>query len=234
MPLEMDAILTAFGLRPLDGSPARRAGRIGQVRVTCTHIGMGPPATRSALTRILDGSNTEGDPVDHVMIAGICGGLDPSVPVGTLVVPELVVDHSTGRSYRHTPPAGTAVDGRLVTTEQATLDTDLSRRLYEDGFVAVDMETSAVAEVCEARGRPWSVFRCIGDRLVDGLLDERVLAMANPDGSGNEEQIGRLLADDPDLSPRLEQLARDATVAASRAAEAAASACRALAGVADG
>lgn len=226
MPLEMDAVVTAFGLRPGgDGPGAPHVGRVGSSRVTATHIGMGPPATRAALDRLLaDGA----EPVDHVMVAGICGGLDPDVPVGTLVNPDTVVDHATGRSYRHAPPGNAPRTGTLVTTETATLDRDLSRRFFEDGCVAVDMETAAVAEVCEAHGVPWSAYRCVGDRIFDGLLDDRVLALTNPDGSGNPEALRRLLAEHPDLPAKLEQLGRDTARAARLAAEAAVRGCRAL------
>jgi adenosylhomocysteine nucleosidase len=231
MPLEMEAIVAAFGLRAMTGDPGGdAAGQMGRSRVTATHIGMGPPATRAALTRLLDEDASGGEPVDHVMIAGICGGLDPDVPVGTLINPEEVIDHQSGRTYRHSPPGDAPKSGRLVTTEEATLDLDRSRRFFDQGCVAVDMETSAVAEVCEARGRPWSAYRCIGDRIFDGLLDDRVLAMTNPDGSGNPDELRRLLAEDPALAGRLEKLAKDATGAARLAAEAAVRGCLALDG----
>jgi adenosylhomocysteine nucleosidase len=226
MPLEMDAIVAAFGLHPSEESGGSCAGQVGRSRVTAVHIGMGPPATRDALERML--GTGEGTHVDHVMVAGICGGLDPDVPVGTLINPEMVVDHSNGRSYRHSPPGDQPLSGKLVTTEQATLDVDLSRRFFQDGCIAVDMETAAVAEVCEAKGLPWSAYRCIGDRIFDGLLDDRVLAMTNPDGSGNPEEMGRLLAEDPGLADRLTQLARDTSRAARLAAEAAVRGCLAL------
>jgi adenosylhomocysteine nucleosidase len=224
MPLEMDAIVAAFGLQPTDEDDGRRVGVVGRSRVTATHIGMGPPATRAALRRIL----AERAHVDHVMIAGICGGLDPDVPVGTVINPEVVVDHATGSSYRHTPPGNEPLSGKLVTTEQATLDPELSRRFFEDGCIAVDMETAAVAEVCEAEDRPWSAYRCIGDRIYDGLLDDRVLAMTNPDGSGNPEEMRRLLAEDPGLADKLTRLAHDTSRAAQLAAEAAVRGCLTL------
>ncbi|MGB7053024.1 MAG: hypothetical protein WBG41_15780 [Acidimicrobiales bacterium] len=227
MPLEMDAIVAAFGLHPTDEDDGRRVGAVGQSRVTAVHTGMGPPATRDALHRMLD----DGVPIDHVMIAGICGGLDPDLPVGTVINPELVVDHSTGSSYRHTPPGDEPLSGKLVTTEQATLDPELSRRFFDHGCIAVDMETAAVAEVCEAEGRPWSAYRCIGDRIFDGLLDDRVLAMTNPDGSGNPEEMRRLLAEDPGLADKLTRLAHDTSRAARLAAEAAVRGCLTLDGV---
>jgi nucleoside phosphorylase len=229
MPMEMDAIVTAFGLtRTPDTKPRTATGRVGAVDVTAVHIGMGPPLTRAALNRIFDDADAEGQVIDHVMIAGICGGLDPDLPIGTMVNPEVVVDHTSGASYRHRPPGDEPLRGRLVTTEGVSFDVDLSTRFFADGCLGVDMETSAVAEVCEARGRPWSVYRCISDRHVDGLLDERIVKMTNPDGSGNVDEMRKLIEADPELGVKLAQLARDTTLAARLAAEAAVRGCLAL------
>jgi adenosylhomocysteine nucleosidase len=229
MPLEMDAITKAFGLSPTaDTKEAPWTGRVGESDVTAIHIGMGPPLTRLALSRLLDPSSPSHFPVDHVMVAGICGGLDPSVDVGTVINPEVVVDHSSGASYVHDPPGTTPRAGKLVTTEQATLDHELSKRFFEEGFIGVDMETAAVAEVCGDRGYSWSAYRCIGDRYFDGLLDERVLALANPDGSGNIAERERLLAAEPEIGTKLQRLARETSNAARLAAEAAVRGCLAL------
>lgn len=226
MPLEMDAIVGAFGLSPTaDAKGAPWTGRVGDSDVTAIHIGMGPPLTRVATNRLFDLSGHEHKTVDHVMIAGICGGLDPLIAVGTMINPEFVVDFTSGVSYRHSPPGDSPQAGKLMTTEGVTLDPQLSARFLQGGCIAVDMETSAVAEVCEAHGCPWSVYRCIGDRHFDGLLDERIFAATNPDGSGNRAEIERLMASDPDLLAKLEQLGRDTTMAARLAAEAAAQAC---------
>jgi len=220
MPLELDAIVTAFGLEETaDGWK----GRVGDSDVTAVHIGMGPAVTRAAATRLLDAGG-----VDHMMIAGICGGLDPDLAVGTLLNPEILVDHATGATYTHRPPGDAPTAGRLVTTETVTFDHDLSRRMFAEGCLGVDMESSAVAEVCEPRGCPWSVYRCIGDRYFDGLLDERIVAVTNPDGSGQIEEILRLITAEPELAKKLEQLAHDSTMAARLAAEAAVRACLSL------
>jgi nucleoside phosphorylase len=229
MPLELEAIVTAFGLtRAADSDDAPLTGRVGANDVTAIHIGMGPPLTRAALSRAFDATQPDHAPFDHVMIAGICGGLDPDLPVGTLINPETVIDHTSGATYVHLPPGGTPTAGKLITTEGVSLDADQSRRFFEDGCIGVDMETSAVAEVCEANGCPWSVYRCVSDRHYDGLLDERVIKLANPDGSGNREAFERLLAEDPSILPKLEQLGRDSALAARLAAEAAVRDCLAL------
>jgi nucleoside phosphorylase len=231
MPLEMDAIVKAFGLTPTepDGSKTGpHTGKVGDADVTAIHIGMGPPLTRAAVSRLLDPDSPDHVHVDHMMIAGICGGLDPDLPVGTLVNPEVIIHHASGATFRHTPPGGDPMRGKLITTEGVTLNTALSRRFFEDGCLGVDMESSAVAEVCEKYGCPWSVYRCIGDRWMDGLLDQRLLDATNPDGSGNMDEINRLLAAEPQLAKNLEQLSHDSTLAARLAAEAAVRGCLAL------
>jgi nucleoside phosphorylase len=229
MPLEMDAIVTAFGLSPTsDVHGAPWTGRVGRSDVTAIHIGMGPPLTRVATTRLFDETEPGYRPVDHVMIAGICGGLDPDIEVGTLINPEIIIENRSGTAYRHTPPGNGPVAGKLMTMEEATLDEELSRSFFEDGCLAVDMESSAVAEVCAARGCPWSVYRCIGDRYFDGLLDQRIVDATNPDGSGNIDEITRLIAAEPELAVKLERLSRDTSRAARLAAEAAVRGCLAL------
>jgi nucleoside phosphorylase len=229
MPLEMHAIVTAFGLsRAGDAKGAPWTGRVGTSDVTAVHIGMGPPLTRVATTRLLEEPDADHGRVDHVMIAGICGGLDPDLPVGTMVNPETIIDHSSGATYRHTPPGDAPRAGVLMTTEGATLDHALSRRFREQGCLGVDMESSAVAEVCQAHQTPWSVYRCIGDRFFDGLLDERIVALTNADGSGKMDEIAQLIAAEPELATKLERLSRDSALAARLAAEAAVRGCLAL------
>jgi nucleoside phosphorylase len=231
MPLEMDAIVKAFELQPTsDAQGAPWTGRVGGSDVTAVHIGMGPPLTRAAIARLFDETAPGYLPVDHMMIAGICGGLDPDLDVGTLINPEILVEHTSGAEYRHHPPGDAPLAGKLITTEGVSLDHELSKRFFQDGCIAVDMESSAVAEMCEANGCAWSVYRCIGDRYFDGLLDERIIALANQDGSGNMEELGRLIAADPQLAKNLEQLSHDSALAARLAAEAAVRGCLALDG----
>ncbi|MDE3087426.1 MAG: hypothetical protein KGJ77_11750 [Acidobacteriota bacterium] len=228
MPLEMEAVTRAFGLGPArTEEDAFWSGRIGATAVTALHTGMGPPVTRASATSLFDPDFPFPRP-DHVMSVGICGGLHPDLEVGTLLNPEFVVDHATGRRYAHRPPGTTPLAGSLVTMQAVTLDEELSGRLLSRGALGVDMESAAVAEVCEAFGCAWSVYRCIGDRYFDGLLDARLVAMANPDGSPDVAAVTRLLADEPDLGPKLRRLAHDSAMAAERAAEAAVRGCRAL------
>lgn len=227
MLLEMNAVIAAFGLHPTaDG--IRWRGSAGNSEVTAVQTGIGPTLAKVVLNEVLD--STSGTTVDHVMVVGICGGLSPELEVGTVINPEFVVDHNSGVAYHHSPPGDQEQAGRLMTTETVTLDADLSRRFLAEGYLAVDMETAAVAEVCEARGYAWSAYRCIGDRYFDGLLDPRIVSLTEADGSGRMDEIERLVAGEPELGAKLERLAHDSTRAAKLASEAAVRGCLALAG----
>ncbi|HEX7459617.1 MAG TPA: hypothetical protein VF279_03240 [Acidimicrobiales bacterium] len=227
MPLELDAVVTAFGLELADGGVIL-TGRVGGSAVTALRTGMGPAPARRETERALDHGGPGGPPVDHVMVVGICGGLDPDIPVGTVLRPDVVVDHATGARFHHSPPGDGPTSGGIVTTEGVTFDDDLSRALAARGFTGVDMESAAVARACVARGRPWTVHRCISDRYVDRLLDPRIVSLTDADGNVDVDAVVRLVDDDPALGPKLDRLGRDAAEAARLAAEDALAACVAL------
>jgi len=228
LPLELDAVVSAFGLEPIGSDRTLWTGRCGGSIVTARRPGMGPAAARAATARLFDDPPPGGGNVDHVMVVGICGGLDPALEVGTVLTPGQVVDLASGATYHHHLPGDLPCSGTLATTEVVTFDPGLNRRLAADGVLGIDMETSAVAEVCEGHGCSWSVYRSISDRYVDGLLDPQIVALTGSDGSVDLDALTRLLADDPGLAPRLERLGLDAALAARRAAEAAVRGCLAL------
>ena len=68
----------------------------------------------------------------------------------------------------------------------------------------------------------------MGDRSFDGLLDARIVALTNADGSGKMDEIAQLLAAEPELATKLGQLSKDSALAARLAAEAAVRGCLAL------
>src|SRR2546422_10871729 len=116
MPLEMDAIVTAFGLGPTsDAKGAPCTGRVGSSDVTALQIGMGPRLTRAALWRLFDETQPGHVSVDHVMIAGVCGGLDPDLEVGTLINPEIPIQHPSGATHPHNPPGDAPHAGKPLT-----------------------------------------------------------------------------------------------------------------------
>ncbi|MGH8978976.1 MAG: hypothetical protein ACRDV7_12935, partial [Acidimicrobiia bacterium] len=91
-----------------------------------------------------------------------------------------------------------------------------------------DMETAAVAAVCERQGCAWSAVRAISDMANDHLIGEAVLNLARPDGSANIPAVLKFAVTHPTNLKHLAKLGRDSQVAAKTAAEHAARACAQL------
>jgi adenosylhomocysteine nucleosidase len=207
--------------RSSSGDGARWQGRLGDVDVVATLTGIGTARARRAAERVLDGGS-----VDHVVVVGVAGGLDDRARVGDVIVPELVIDGATGDEYVPHPLAGPGPRGVLHTSDEVVVDPDRLAALAARGVVALDMETAAIAAVCERRACPWSVVRAISDRVGDGLVDDEVLALAGPDGSARPAAVARFVVRHPTRVPHLARLGRDLRTATRAAAAAAVEACR--------
>jgi adenosylhomocysteine nucleosidase len=202
--------------RERSGGGGLWSGALGRVEVVAGIAGIGTAAAARAAERLLDAAA-----IDHLLVVGIAGAVAPSLAIGDLVVPERVLDLSTGTEHRPTPIGATAARGTLATSDALIVDGDALRDLERRGVVAIDMETAAIAAVCERRRCPWSVFRAISDRAGDGSVDPEILRLAGPDGRPAPGAVARLLATRPWRVPRLVRLAR-ATRLATRAAASAA------------
>jgi adenosylhomocysteine nucleosidase len=99
--------------------------------------------------------------------------------------------------------------------------------LRANGVVSLDMETAAIAAVCEARAVPWSVFRVISDRACDGSVDDEVFRMSNQDGTPNYEAIAAYFEKYPERAELMAQMGANAKLATEAAADAAIAACSA-------
>ena len=192
-----------------------------EVVAMLTNIGMANAA--SAAKRIIELR------VDHVMVVGIAGGVDESrLSIGDVIVPEVVVRRSDKREFRPTfvgeiVPGGTLSCGDDLITDPAVLSV-----MAAAGVIAVDMETAAVARVCDAAGVPWSVFRGISDFAGEGLVDAALLALTKLDGTADQPALAKYLEVNPDRREVLVRLAKDTNRATHAAATAAIAACAAL------
>ncbi len=221
MPSELRPVVKAFGLRrgrhgDLDG----HVGRVGEADVVATTTGIGTELATGAARRLLAAGG-----VDHVVVVGIAGAIGPTRAVPDLVVPAVVTDWPEGREHRPAPLGALVAEGTIVTSDEYGYTPEVIAAFVARGVVAVDMETVAVAEVCEAAGVPWSAVRAISDRADDETVDQDVIGLVKPDGSPDLGRSLRYLARHPGRLPHLAALGRDATAAARAAARTAADAC---------
>jgi adenosylhomocysteine nucleosidase len=217
MPMELKPLVKKLGLRKTKvGGVDIHSGTIAGREVVAAVTGMGTKLATAATERLLDAIA-----VERVVVFGITGAVENETPIGTLVLPEVVVNSATGSEHRPAPLGGGTPHGKMWTTDVLNTDLDVVAGLREQGVVSLDMETAAIAESCERRGIPWSVFRVISDRATDGSVDEEVFRLSNQDGTPNPKAIIRYFVLHPQRIGRMAKLAKGAKLATETAADAA-------------
>jgi adenosylhomocysteine nucleosidase len=211
MPSEMKPLAKACALQP-DPRKEWYRGGVGAVKLVATKTGMGTKHSREATERLLETND-----VQHVIVCGIAGGMGAS-RVGDVLYPEIVVDKATRTEYKAAPLPNSTPSGRLVTHDDFDMGPDEHAALIDEGFIAVDMETAAIAAVCVERGVPWSAVRVISDLV--GVTPGDVIDLANPDGSPRIAAGLKYLVTHPNRIPKLMRLAKESTAAANAAARA--------------
>jgi len=194
------------------------------VEVVATITGIGMQPARDATARLLDAFE-----LDHVLVVGIAGGVGPTVDIGDLVLPAVVVEEWGGTEYRPHALGGGTASGTIISSDTFGYPPDVIQEMIAKGVVGVDMETAACAAVCEQRGQAWSAYRAISDRADDDVVDLEVLEMAGPDGGGDVRAILRYLVRKPWKLAQLARLAKGGKKATDAASDAAIAAARTLA-----
>jgi adenosylhomocysteine nucleosidase len=216
---ELRPVVKAFSLQRSDiGELPAHTGTLDDVEIVAVKIGMGTAAAAAATERLLDATT-----VDHVLVVGIAGGVVPGVEIGDMIFPSRVVDHATGTEY---VPAGLApgeASGTLLTSDEFFVEPGELDQLAGSGVVGLDMETAAVAAVCERREVEWSVVRSVSDR--PGEVPAGVLELAGADGTPNLGKAMRFMVTRPWKVPELVRLAKNSQRAANLAATSAVAAC---------
>ncbi len=215
MTVELKAVIKVVGARPSTADSVKiYRGHRGGVEVLAAQIGVGPAAAARSTERLLDQFT-----VDHVLLSGIAGGIDPTTSIGSVVVPEIMLDVASGHEY-HPASLGTLESaGKVATVDELISDPARLAGLVEQGVIALEMEGTGVGSVCDARGVPWTVIRSISDRPDGGLTEDAVMDVLRPDGTTDVGAAVRLMVAKPSRIPRFARLGRDASMAARRAAE---------------
>ena len=221
MPIELAPLVEKLSLTEseVNGVPMH-TGTLDGREVVAIVTGMGTELASAGLRRLLDAV-----PVRWVLVVGITGALESETPIGALMNPEIVVNSETAKEFRPAPLVDGTPAGRMWTTNGLTTQARDLEALRAQGVISLDMETAAIAELCDARGIPWSVFRTISDRANDGTVTEEVFRLSNQDGTPNPEAIAKYMKEHPEKVPLLAKMADDANLATHNAVDAAVDAC---------
>ncbi|MDA8251572.1 MAG: hypothetical protein M0Z28_20720 [Rhodospirillales bacterium] len=162
---------------------ARLAARLGLARA-----GGGLPAGAAAAAESLVGAGATA-----LVSFGLCGGLDPALPAGSLLVPRRVLDGAD--DYATDPRLAAALGGWSCMALAAAAAPVASRAARQALFRAsaaagVDLESGAVARVAARHGLPFAVLRAVCDPATLNLPPLALLAL---DGDGRV-RVGRMAA----------------------------------------
>lgn len=174
---------------------ASEARHLGPVDGTLVRVsGMGMAAAAQCAESLVDEGATA------LVSWGMAGGLDPRLTPGTIFLPDTVIstagaELATAQPWRERLGAAVSAhrpvkEGRLLTSARAVGSlADKAALFRATGAVAVDMESSAVAEVAQFHQLPFIAVRVIVDGAADAL-PRAVTAAADHEG---HLQIWRLL-----------------------------------------
>ncbi len=171
-------------------------------------VGGGGAAGAEAAARRLMADGAAG-----LLSFGLCGGLDPALRPGTILIPEAVLDGTT----RHaTSPAIAARFGgptpHLLLGASQVAATAIEKRWLREttGADAVDLESGAVARVAAETGLPFAVLRAVCDPAEQDLPPAALVALDGKGAIGLVRVLASLAARPAQL-PALLALARQAT-----------------------
>ena len=141
---------------------------------------------------------------------GLCGGLDPILKVGDLIIATSVVDENTvwktdvALSARLAAALPHARHGSVVGSEVILGSPSAKAALHErSGAGIVDMESHHIGAAAAKAGIPFAVVRAISDAAGD-TLPQAAQAGFRPDGTTDVRAVvGALLARPWDLPPLL-------------------------------
>lgn len=176
---------------------------------------------------------------EGIVSFGICGGLDPALMPGALLLPEAVLSGEGARfpvdvawreavaaSLRRAALAPQTGDILGLAAILATAAEKSSR--FRSTFArAIDMESGHAARAAQAAGLPFLVLRVVADPA-QRSLPPAALDAADGEGRPKLARVLRALAADPRQLPAMISLAREARLALAMLARAASAAAPAL------
>lgn len=154
---------------------------------------------------------------------GICGGLDPALVSGSLLLPLAVRDVAGGRlavdpAWHRAMAAALARDGidaatgDLLGADAIVATPEQKRALHVLGAVAADLESHVVARTALAAGLPFLVLRAVADPAQRRVPPAALLGL----NSAGHARLGAVLlsiVNHPNQLPYLLRIARETGVA---------------------
>lgn len=201
-------ILVCFAVEQEAGPLRQLIRQQSGIQVLLT--GMGQKNAEAALRRVLALGRPE-----WVLTCGFAGGLDPALPVCTVVFPaEDQPDSAEAMVAAGARPARFLCVERILVTKE-----EKAALRQSTGADVVEMESAAIRAVCEAFQIPCATVRVISDAADEDLPLDFGLLLMTPDLKLNYLRLARALLANPGKIPALIRLQRQTRRAANKLAE---------------
>jgi adenosylhomocysteine nucleosidase len=170
-------------------------------------------ATEVAI-RAVKGAELSSSQLEAVVSTGYCGGLDPALRLGEIIVADAVLDAATQEQFPCGAVAGISLLGLVLSQDRIAVDAVEKGRLFrESGAVAVEMEAAGVAARSKRAGLPFYCIKVISDTATESFALD-LNRMRGTEGRVARGKIIMHALARPNLVPGLFRLKRRAEEAA--------------------
>ena len=192
------------------------SGRFAGIDVVATTVGVGTRRATETTERVL-----RAVAVPLVVVVGVAGASAPHLQIADVVVPETAINWPAGTTHTSsTSLAARDRKGAIRTDDELLVGAPAIAAQHRQGVTAMDMETGAIAAVCERLAVPWAAFRGISD-TIERPVHPDSMVMLNQDGTPNLGAALRVIARKPHTIPHLVRSGRDTAKACNAAVDAA-------------
>lgn len=159
-------------LEKVRGLPCRAwKGRTAKGECLVLETGVGKERVLQALKAAVGDTQPR-----QLIFAGFAGGLDPALKIGEVVVAHEAMNE---QSHRLRSPQSTSPTQCMLSADRIIGTPREKHALHAShGAAAVDMESAAFAEWCDARRLPWTCVRAVSDTANATLSPDLVALMA--------------------------------------------------------
>ena len=142
------------------GLPWAATGYLGGLPIVLVAGGIGRENATRAIRRVEERWKMRG-----MLSTGWCGGLDPALQVGDIVVADRVISENPRDTYSAQTPTAPSRDrkGAVLTVNRFIATAEEKHCLHATGAIAVDMEAAAVAAEAARLVVPFFCIRTVSD-----------------------------------------------------------------------
>jgi adenosylhomocysteine nucleosidase len=155
-------------------------GSHGGITIITVVTNIGLAAAQRATDELF---SRHGTSIDHLFVVGIAGAYDPGLHIGDVLIPEAVVDERDGIARVPVNLSGRLASGVIYSTDRTSFDAEYYTLLQRNKASLVDMESGAIAAVCERNNCPFTIVRAVSDKISEHGETLDIFHLVNEDGS---------------------------------------------------